>query len=390
LPYGKRPVSTKKTISLFLAFILVTGTIALSFPSSMRDVQAQQGYDGTYNNYENDYGKDNSHKSIDNKIVKKVKCNNINVNVNGLELNVLPPFLADSGIIGAEAAEGNNDANSIAGNSDASKINDFRFICINNNNNIVIEEEEPTPPVPPVPPIPASLTVNKEIFGCDNIIFDPLATIMSCRFQEFIPCDDPDISDTSFCQALTENFFDIEVLDDENNQIAQFEGSAEGETIENLEPGTYTVNEIVVSGSPTNQLFDNGGFAEQNCNAIGFEDGGFIFRVNDVTINYLICFEYEDELGNDCSTITLAAGESRTCTVKNYIVSALDFGTSPAGGLTASNINSDTSLSIDINTSGSQAASFSSPPTIAQGTEQDLSALEKVEKLKKQWLELLP
>jgi hypothetical protein len=43
---------------LFLAFILVTGTIALSFPSSMRDVQAQQGYDGTHNNYENVYGKD--------------------------------------------------------------------------------------------------------------------------------------------------------------------------------------------------------------------------------------------------------------------------------------------------------------------------------------------
>jgi hypothetical protein len=34
------------------------------------------------------------------------------------------------------------------------------------------------------------------------------------------------------------------------------------------------------------------------------------------------------------------------------------------------------------------AASFS-PPTIAQGTE-DLTALEKIEKLKKQWLELLP
>ena len=58
---------------MFLAFILVTGTIALSSSSSMRDVQAQQGYDGTYNNYENDYGKDNnSYKSKDNKIVKSI------------------------------------------------------------------------------------------------------------------------------------------------------------------------------------------------------------------------------------------------------------------------------------------------------------------------------
>jgi len=28
-----------------------------------------------------------------------------------------------------------------------------------------------------------------------------------------------------------------------------------------------------------------------------------------------ICFEYEDEQGNDCCTITLAAGEERTCIV---------------------------------------------------------------------------
>ena len=45
----------------------------------------------------------------------------------------------------------------------------------------------------------------------------------------------------------------------------------------------------------------------------------------------------------------------------------------------------------DINTAGGLiASSFSSPPTIAQGTEEDLSALEKIEKLKQQWLELLP
>jgi hypothetical protein len=57
------------------------------------------------------------------------------------------------------------------------------------------------------------------------------------------------------------------------------------------------------------------------------------------------------------------------------------------GGLVSSNINTDLSAS-NINTGG-LASSFSSPPTIAQGTE-DMSALEKIEKLKKQWLELLP
>jgi len=52
--------------------------------------------------------------------------------------------------------------------------------------------------------------------------------------------------------------------------------------------------------------------------------------------------------------------------------------------------NTDTSSS-NINTAGSLiASSFSSPPTIAEGAEEDLSALEKVAKLKQQWLDLLP
>lgn len=382
-------LSAKKTISLFLAFILVTGTIALSFPSSMRDVQAQQGYDGTYNNYENDYGKDNSYKSKDNKIVKKVKCNNINVNVNGLELDGLPPFLADSGI-GAEAAEGNNDANSIAGNSDASEINDFRFICINNNNNTVIEEEEPIPPTPPTPTT-ASLTVNKEIYGCDNVFLIPPFLIMGCTSLQnndegWIQCDESPIRDTDFCRELPENLFDIRVLDNQNNLLQQFEGSPTGTTIENLEPGTYTVEEIKYPpNTGQNQLLESSA-ATGICRDSGFTDGGQIGLTS--RIQYIICFEYEDEQENDCSTITLAAGESRTCTVKNYINSATDL--EPAGGLTASNINSDTSLSFDINTSSGLASPFSSPPIIAQETEEDLSALEKVTKLKQQWLSLLP
>ena len=58
------------------------------------------------------------------------------------------------------------------------------------------------------------------------------------------------------------------------------------------------------------------------------------------------------------------------------------------GHLASSNINTGPSAS-DINTSGHLASSFSSKPIIAQGTE-DLSALEKIIKLKKQWLDLLP
>jgi hypothetical protein len=99
--------------------------------------------------------KANAITEFDNKDKKQVsvsslECNNINVDANGLELDVFAPFLANSGLA-AEAVEGNTDTSSIVGNNgDGSQINDFRVICIQNNNNIVTEaEEEPTPPTPP-------------------------------------------------------------------------------------------------------------------------------------------------------------------------------------------------------------------------------------------------
>ena len=54
--------------------------------------------------------------------------------------------------------------------------------------------------------------------------------------DQWLSCDDVTISGTDFCQNLQENFFDIEVLDDQNNQIQEFQGSQQGTTISNLEP----------------------------------------------------------------------------------------------------------------------------------------------------------
>jgi hypothetical protein len=58
----------------------------------------------------------NAIADYDNKVNKKqvsvssLKCNNINVNVNGIELDVLPPALGGS-IAAAEVADANTDAN---------------------------------------------------------------------------------------------------------------------------------------------------------------------------------------------------------------------------------------------------------------------------------------
>lgn len=133
---------------------------------------------------------------------------------------------------------------------------------------------------------------------------------------QWILCDNPAISDTLFCESLRENLFDIEVLDDQNNQIAQFEGSAQGMTLDNLESSTYRVNEIEAANG-NNQLVEKDA-VEDFCINQGFSNGGVFFIFPGQT-SYQICFEYEDEQGNDCSTIILAAGEEKTCTVKNYI-----------------------------------------------------------------------
>jgi hypothetical protein len=93
---------------------------------------------------------------------KKVKCNNINVNLNGIDVNIGLPF--NNGPVTnlvALAQDDNNDdeieSNYIENDNDKSydgadgKSNsntNSKIVCINNNNNTIIEApEEPEPPV---------------------------------------------------------------------------------------------------------------------------------------------------------------------------------------------------------------------------------------------------
>src|SRR5215211_772332 len=112
--------------------------------------QQQQNQESRYNdNYDDNekssynYNNNNDDKSKDNVIGKKVKCNNFNVNVNGLELNGFPPFLGNltsdgqDGYGGASSYESGNGRS--YGDGQSSSDGDFKFICINNNNNTVIE-----------------------------------------------------------------------------------------------------------------------------------------------------------------------------------------------------------------------------------------------------------
>jgi hypothetical protein len=147
-------LSIKRNSAIFLATVLLAGTIALSSPSFMTNVSAQsESYYGMdNNNYKSQYGQD-KYKTKDNVVVKKINCNNINVNVNGLELNGLPPFLGN--LLASDGQDGYGGASSYGsgsygdgGQSGYDKNNNsFKFVCINNNNNTVILGDEPSEPM---------------------------------------------------------------------------------------------------------------------------------------------------------------------------------------------------------------------------------------------------
>ena len=147
---------TTKANSVFLATVLVAGIIALSYPSFMIGAQAQEfGMDQRYNNHEKDYGmdsydkkpyeKDNSYdkyKDSSSVNVKKIVCNNFNIN--GLDLGGASALNGLTG--GPQAAdEGANGANSFGsgsgsdGRSSSHDGDNTKVVCIFNNG----AEEEP-------------------------------------------------------------------------------------------------------------------------------------------------------------------------------------------------------------------------------------------------------
>ena len=165
-------VSTENTSAIFLATVLVLGTISTISPSFMLGAQAEPyyGMNNRYDSYEPDYSdrnnyapteypsykpespSDNSYKSKDssNTIIKKVKCNNINSNNNGVDINLGIPN--NDALVEAEAADNEGQTTTTNGfgygernNNNGYKQNDkdFKFVCINNNNNI---NEQTNPP----------------------------------------------------------------------------------------------------------------------------------------------------------------------------------------------------------------------------------------------------
>jgi len=174
------------------------------------------------------------------------------------------------------------------------------------------------------PELQSSLTVKKEIFGCENITrnddFDDMVCIkLGNNSDLWLQCTDSKISNTAFCENLPKRFFDIEILDGQNNQIRQFKDASRQGTVKNINPGIYIINQIKYQTSINELGVSN--TAIQDCKSAGFSDGGILFNQKKPT-QYSICIEYEDEFGNDCSIVTIDKGEKEVCIVKNHIVYA--------------------------------------------------------------------
>ncbi len=124
---------TTKISSVFLATVLIAGMIAAS-PSLMTNALAQMDNYRDGNDYRDSKGKDVS--------VQKIDCSNTNVNVNGFELNVLPPEL--TGLASAQTQSGDEarDSNGFGsgdrnnGPSGHDKSGGVLCISKNNNNNV--------------------------------------------------------------------------------------------------------------------------------------------------------------------------------------------------------------------------------------------------------------
>jgi len=228
---------------MFLAIVLVLGTITLMHPSFTVAAQAESDNDNESDNNENNlirmednddessdddekvkgnddesdndesegndinsneeikevsYGSDNNnyYKSKDNSssvFVKKIKCNNINVNLNGVDVDIGLPNgngpvngpIAEAQAVdeGGEANSFGNDlSNGVNGQSDSNT--NYRVVCINNNNNIIVEEEEEPPEPQTCEECFTTFLTEEQIEGFIDLLDTPLVTSLEelCEF----------------------------------------------------------------------------------------------------------------------------------------------------------------------------------------------------------------
>ena len=275
-----------------------------------------------------------------------------------MEIDGLPPAL--SGLLSSEAEaadEGHYGASSYGsgegsygsdGQSGSDK--DFKFVCINNNNNTVVggggEEEEP---------IPEPDLACEECFAANSTL--------QTRIEDFLEFD-----------AVTTLIFFSE---DGIGGIGEgFLIGTETDTIEQL--CAQIENAVEELGVPLSdgliELFFTRFLGD------GFEDGIDTLIECLLEAGIIVHREPLFSMPQDSISANGIAGANSQC-IGDPICESL---------LQAQMTNSNSlGSSTNINTDTSEFQGTVHSPTIAQGIEES-SALEKITKLKKQWLDLLP
>ncbi|HEY9485255.1 MAG TPA: hypothetical protein VIQ04_01320, partial [Nitrososphaeraceae archaeon] len=149
----------------FLIAVLVAGVIAISFQSF---IDTEASGDKRDHNKHKDYKHDNYKSKDPNVILKKITCNNLNVNINGLRMDISPDDIASDLAAQAQDDNSNNEeisANSL-GNDESNNLytnnNDyddgFIYICIDNIN----AQVSPATPAVPTDETPTDETPTDE------------------------------------------------------------------------------------------------------------------------------------------------------------------------------------------------------------------------------------
>src|SRR5829696_6529158 len=155
--------SVNNNTVFFLVAVLVAGIISISFQSFI-DTEATGDKRDHHNKHK--YYKSNDPSVI----VKKITCNNLNVNINGLRMDISPDDIASELSTQAQTDNDNNNedisANSIGpgeGNNLYTDNNDFEgfiYICIDNIN--AQDSSASPPPVPPTEETTSDETTSDE------------------------------------------------------------------------------------------------------------------------------------------------------------------------------------------------------------------------------------
>ena len=191
-------ILAKRNSAIFLATLLVLGTIATILPTAQAQPYYEEEYESEYTKYMQDYKSeyplypDNSdYKSKDSSssVINKIKCNNINSNNNGVDVSLGVPNNEDA-IAEVQAADDEGQettANGLYGERNGYKQNDngFKFVCVNNNdneNNVIVSNEtisEPEPIPLPQPTITCEKCFDLILTGDEEVIvFNVLSSLV--------------------------------------------------------------------------------------------------------------------------------------------------------------------------------------------------------------------